>query len=411
MSALSLHAEVMHGDCPPEWIRPRRGARELTERPPPSIGLDIRARRRSTSLQPLRAPIAVIYSMHQRPSPAHAAPPEGGDEIIHTALQGESSHLICIWVQRNLRTFSPSSGEVRSTLLQPIALALGSHAQEPRDRMIIDRQTLRRIPLISTAYRAANRRHYNVIRGNPIFAPNSDGDVRVRAALTERATLSFFPALLRFLQASDFPVAPIREADDFPQADPQRVLDASRLFMHHGSDKASTHDYHLVYASILEQLESPRSILEIGLGTNHEDVISNMGSHGRPGASLRAFRDLAPTAHIYGADVDRRILFEEDRIRTHHVDQTDIESLSNLLAWLPDHLDLIIDDGLHSPDANINILWLASQCLRRGGWVVIEDITPEASALWQCVTAVLDRDYRTYLLKMRGGLMLAAQRR
>ena len=53
------------------------------------------------------------------------------------------------------------------------------------------------------------------------------------------------------------------------------------------------------------------NIFEVGLGTNNVDVPSNMGKDGKPGASLRAWRDYFPNA-----DIDTRILFKEDKIQT-----------------------------------------------------------------------------------------------
>ena len=104
------------------------------------------------------------------------------------------------------------------------------------------------------------------------------------------------------------------------------------LFARHGSDKSTVSDYHLIYAALLSGKRwKPR---EIGLGTYHLDTPSNMGRKGVPGASLRGFRDWAPQAIVRGADVDRRILFSEERITTHFVDQNDPESLPILRPCL-----------------------------------------------------------------------------
>ena len=64
------------------------------------------------------------------------------------------------------------------------------------------------------------------------------------------------------------------------------------LFQKYGSDKSTGHNYHLLYSWLLAPKRGEDlSMLEIGLGTNNIDVPSNMGLEGRPGASLRAFRD------------------------------------------------------------------------------------------------------------------------
>jgi hypothetical protein len=61
-------------------------------------------------------------------------------------------------------------------------------------------------------------------------------------------------------------------------------------------------------------------------------------------------------------------------------------------------LDLIIDDGLHSPDANIATLLFGLSRVRSGGWVVVEDIAIEAQPIWEVVAALLPANYRSHLL-------------
>jgi hypothetical protein len=88
----------------------------------------------------------------------------------------------------------------------------------------------------------------------------------------------------------------------------------------HGSDKGKGqgwHNYTTIYSVLFGKLhDQPFLIFELGLGTNNPNFPVNMGINGRPGASLRAWRELFPRALVYGADIDRDILFEEDRIKT-----------------------------------------------------------------------------------------------
>jgi SAM-dependent methyltransferase len=151
-------------------------------------------------------------------------------------------------------------------------------------------------------------------------------------------------------------------------------------------------------------------VLEVGLGTKRRDVVSHMGLRGRPGASLRAFRDFLPNARIFGADVDRRVLFEEERIRTSWVDQTSPESVAALARAVPDDLDLIVDDGLHAPNANIAILTLAMRKLRPGGWVVIEDIAAPAVPVWQVIASMMPAGYVVNLVDGGDGFLFIARR-
>jgi hypothetical protein len=135
-----------------------------------------------------------------------------------------------------------------------------------------------------------------------------------------------------------------------------------------------------------------------------------MGASGRPGSSLRAFRDFLPNAQIFGADVDRRILFEEERILTHFVDQNDVKSFEPLGRLVGSELDVIIDDGLHTPSANLAVVLFALEHLRIGGWLIVEDILPAAQPVWEVVAALVPAEFETYIISTDSSLLFAARR-
>lgn len=117
-------------------------------------------------------------------------------------------------------------------------------------------------------------------------------------------------------------------------------------------------------------------VFECGLGTNFSDVPSNMSKNGRPGASLRVWKDYFPSAIIIGADVDRRVLFTEERIFTYYVDQTDASTINQL--WIDagiDEFDIMIDDGLHTFEAGRCLLENSIHKLSRDGIYIIEDVS------------------------------------
>ena len=141
-----------------------------------------------------------------------------------------------------------------------------------------------------------------------------------------------------------------------------------KLFDSYKSDKGSNHNYHIIYSYIFHYLgiNSKLNILEIGLGTNNPDLVSSMGSSGKPGASLYSFRDYLPNAAIYGADIDKEILFESERIKTTYVDQLEMSTFDELSKTFGNiYYDLIIDDGLHSIGANLNTLLFALNRLKQ----------------------------------------------
>ncbi len=72
--------------------------------------------------------------------------------------------------------------------------------------------------------------------------------------------------------------------------------------------------------------------------------------------------------------------------------------------------DLIIDDGLHSPNANIAVIRFALNKIKIGGWVVVEDILEEALPVWQVISALLPNTYRSNIIKCIGGYIFAVER-
>ena len=146
---------------------------------------------------------------------------------------------------------------------------------------------------------------------------------------------------------------------------------------------------------------SKLNILEIGLGTNNPNIVSSMGINGRPGASLLAFREYLPNSNIYGADVDKDILFQADRIQTCYVDQLNMKTFDELSNNFGNKkFDLIIDDGLHSIGANFNTLLFALNNLNENGWIVIEDISTKTVNNWRSIDFILKstQKYKTYVI-------------
>jgi hypothetical protein len=159
-----------------------------------------------------------------------------------------------------------------------------------------------------------------------------------------------------------------------------------RVMTRHGSDKGhGWHNYTTIYSVIFGKLrDQPLRIFELGLGTDNPKLVSSMGVHGRPGASLRGWRELFPRACVYGADIDRDILFQEERINTFYCDQLDSVAIRDLWSQpvLRDGMDIIIDDGLHNLDGNLSFLDGSLRHLRPGGFYVIEDILQETIGGW-----------------------------
>lgn len=125
---------------------------------------------------------------------------------------------------------------------------------------------------------------------------------------------------------------------------------------------------------------------------------------------MRAFCDFRRIAELFGADVGKRVLSTEDRIRTFFVDQLDPASFDSLQTGIPGLLDLIVDDGLHSPDANLATAMFAVKKLQARESLVIEDIPLDAAQVWQRVNAVLSSHYETGIFQAASSLLFVTQR-
>lgn len=234
----------------------------------------------------------------------------------------------------------------------------------------------------------------------PMFAPNSTGPVKAKTDLMLQGIRTTIPLLNQISNNSESNQQIIAFGDfNNELSNDQNIDDLKKLLDHYGSDKARKHKYHVFLARMLADRDSIKSILEVGLGTNNTDVVSTMKKRGIPGASVRAFRDFLPNAQIYGADIDKRILFSEERIQTFFVDQTSQASLKELGQKIPGKFDLIIDDGLHAAHANLATMLFALPRLRKGGWFVVEDISQAATPVWELAAKLLPDQYQSTIIQ------------
>jgi hypothetical protein len=199
---------------------------------------------------------------------------------------------------------------------------------------------------------------------------------------------SYYPRLItsrlvkRTLQVRSFGAPKMSSLNSVNAQAPTKMC---RVMTKYGSDKGRAHRYTSVYSALFrERYDEPLRIFELGLGTNNPDAPSSMGVFGAPGASLRGWRELFPHALVYGADIDRRILFQEERIKTFYCDQLDPSSIRELWGHpeLRDGADIIIEDGLHTLEANLAFLQASLHHLRPGGIYITEDILENYANEW-----------------------------
>ncbi len=153
-----------------------------------------------------------------------------------------------------------------------------------------------------------------------------------------------------------------------------------------GSDKGSTqlqnpypwkpHSYTLFYHHIFAHCrETVKNVFECGIGSSDETIVSNMSATGATGASLKMWREYFPNAQIFGADIDSKALFQDSRITTSQMDQTNQSSIQEYWMKLGGtSFDLMIDDGLHSFLAGITLFENSIHKLNQYGLYFIEDV-------------------------------------
>ena len=240
--------------------------------------------------------------------------------------------------------------------------------------------------------------------------PASDGSALQHLELTLRGNMETISLLNRLFDVSSLEIVTVNGIATGSSIE-EKMLE---LLDENGSDKGSAHEYFPIYSRVFDSSAEPLHILEIGLGSKNKRIPSNMGKYGSPGASLRAFRDIRPGNKIYGADIDMDTLNLESDFEYIHLDQTDDASWQNLLAQVPHHsLDLLIDDGLHSPVANLRTLIYGPRLMKPGGVIVIEDIAEKAIPVWSLAAAITENlyNFELYQCKKSYALVIAANQR
>ena len=250
-----------------------------------------------------------------------------------------------------------------------------------------------------------------LIKNFDMFVPSSSGHHKLIGKHTERSINLTFPLIYDLLLSQKIISPKLKKIPHlFRSINNKNVKQLESLFKKYGSDKSSSHNYHKIYGALFKNKKKVKKILEIGLGTNNINIPSNMGIKGKPGASVRAFRDFFDNAMIFGADIDKKILFRENRIKTFYLDQTKIKSLNQFFKK-NGKFDLIVDDGLHVPYANINVLISSLNYVSDKGWIIVEDIPYKARPIWEVVSFILSKKYHNYLIKTKNSLIFLVKRK
>ena len=154
-----------------------------------------------------------------------------------------------------------------------------------------------------------------------------------------------------------------------------------KIMKENGSDKGGSdnrHNYTIFYNYLFHDIKDAKlNVFELGLGSqNYIKFKSTMNVKYTPGGSIKGWKEYFKNSNIYGADIDKEILFNEDRIKTFFCDQTNPETIKNLLNNFDKNFlfDIIIDDGLHELQPNLIFLDNMINNLKPDGYYIIEDV-------------------------------------
>lgn len=241
----------------------------------------------------------------------------------------------------------------------------------------------------------------STLSNSPDF-PASDCNLNQYFEITTSGMSTSLNLLLECLEITD---ANIQEAGSIALSkdESSTAKYLQNLFLKYGSDKGQPHNYHLIYGPIFSKNQNKHmSILEIGLGSNYADTPSNMGITGKPGASLRAWSEYNNGNSIIGLDVDERVLFQTENISTYHLDQTNEVSWDNFLKAIPEKkFDLVIDDGLHSPHANLRTIRNLLPKMNKSGVIIIEDIAERSLPYWLLYSKFSSNHQKVEIIKTK----------
>ena len=132
-----------------------------------------------------------------------------------------------------------------------------------------------------------------------------------------------------------------------------------------GSDKYNNYPNVYKYLNTFLKRDKVKIVCEIGIG-GHDSEFAG-------GASLLALSSYFFNSKVYGLDIIEKKFLNSNKIKTFTIDQSNQEELGNF-AKKNEKFDLIIDDGSHFGEHQVNSFKTLFPYLENGGVYIIEDL-------------------------------------
>ena len=126
------------------------------------------------------------------------------------------------------------------------------------------------------------------------------------------------------------------------------------------------------------------------------------------GAGLYSMDEYYKNSYFWGLDIDKNTFIKKKNFICGYCDQLNINSIKKILKKFNTKFDLIIDDGWHHPQAQINSIICSLPYLNHGGVYITEDIVHDAykSSILKLIDYLKKKGflikYKKFLIKDRG---------
>ena len=178
------------------------------------------------------------------------------------------------------------------------------------------------------------------------------------------------------------------------------------LSIYYGLDKniKVSHNYIPCYEKLFKDLKyKTKNLLEIGIGGmyNLPKTLTqgdNTRNYYRSGNSLRMWRDYFTEASVYGIDINKNLMFTENRIKTFVANQNSEQDLQLVMDKIDTKLDIIIDDGSHMGEHQVFSFIHLNKHLSDNGIYVIEDVQPSHINGFKDLS-IFPADFKEYINK------------
>ena len=160
------------------------------------------------------------------------------------------------------------------------------------------------------------------------------------------------------------------------------------------------HNYIPGYSGLFDKIrKNIKNVLEIGIGSVENGQMGGILNLGyRTGNSLKCWSEYFFNAKIYGIDIFAHPELNNGRIHTMVSDQSNTQELKNVVEYINEEIDIIIDDGSHNGEHQKISFMFLEKYLSKEGIYVIEDIQPDYIEKYNNLS-IFPEEFKNYILQ------------